>query len=220
MLSGDALQQSSSPFSESSLQGSSVFTQSGLANGSADVAIGQLSFDGMGAISGQLDENNGGVITTAAVLAGSYTTQSNGRALLNLINVKTQAVTSFVAYLIAPNSAFLLSMEPAVKIGALQPQVVAPPFSNGVAAGTFTVGSGRRGQFKCGTGHWRDHIGWERRTSRISGDRRFEPDLRAQPRLACGWNVLRLVGLEQWQGRCQPHLARATDDCVLDGFVL
>jgi hypothetical protein len=139
MLSGDALQQSSSPFSESSLQGSSVFTQSGLANGSADVAIGQLSFDGTGAISGQLDENNGGAITTAAVLAGSYTTQSNGRALLNLINVKTQAVTSFVAYLIAPNSAFLLSMEPAVKIGALQPQVVAPPFSNGVAAGTFTL---------------------------------------------------------------------------------
>jgi hypothetical protein len=139
MLSGDALQQSSSPFSESSLQGSSVFTQSGLANGSADVAIGQLSFDGMGAISGQLDENNGGVITTAAVLAGSYTTQSNGRTLLNLINVKTQAVTSFVAYLIAPNSALLLSMEPAVKIGALQPQVVAPPFSNGVAAGTFTL---------------------------------------------------------------------------------
>jgi hypothetical protein len=73
------------------------------------------------------------------VLAGSYTTQSNGRTLLNLINVKTQAVTSFVAYLIAPNSALLLSMEPAVKIGALQPQVVAPPFSNGVAAGTFTL---------------------------------------------------------------------------------
>ena len=74
------------------------------------------------------------------MLAGSYTTQSNGRALLNLINVKTQAVTSFVAYLIAPNSGFLLSMEPAVKIGALQPQVVAPPFNNSLLAGTFMFG--------------------------------------------------------------------------------
>lgn len=138
MFSGEALQQSSSPFSESSFQGFTVFTQSGLANGSADVAVGQLSFDGKGAIAGQFDENNGGVITRAALLAGSYTTQPNGRTLLNLANVKTQSVTSFVAYLIAPNSAFLLSMEPAVKIGALQPQLVAPPFNNSLAAGTFT----------------------------------------------------------------------------------
>jgi hypothetical protein len=29
-------------------------------------------------------------------------------------------------------------MEPAVKIGALQPQLVAPPFNNSLAAGTFT----------------------------------------------------------------------------------
>jgi hypothetical protein len=141
MFSGEALQQSGSPFSATSFQGLSIFTQSGLANGSPYVAVGQLSFDGQGAIGGQFDENNGGAITTSALLGGSYITQSNGRALLNLVNVKTQGVTSFVAYLIAPNSAFLLSMEPAVRIGALRPQLVTPPFTNSVAAGTFTFAS-------------------------------------------------------------------------------
>ncbi len=141
MFSGEALQQSGSPFSAASFQGLSIFTQSGLANGSPYVAVGQLSFDGQGAIGGQFDENNGGAITTSALLGGSYTTQSNGRTLLNLVNVKTQGVTSFVAYLIAPNAAFLLSMEPAVRIGALRPQLVAPLFTNSVAAGTFTFAS-------------------------------------------------------------------------------
>jgi hypothetical protein len=138
LFSGEALQQSGSPFGDASLHGPAIFTQSGLSNGAADVSIGLVSFDGNGNIAGEFDENNGGVVTTEAQLTGTYVAQSNGRTLLNLVDVKTQNVSSLVAYLIAPNTAFLLSREAAVQIGTLQPQQVAAPFGNSLLAGTFT----------------------------------------------------------------------------------
>jgi hypothetical protein len=131
------LQQSGSPFGDKSLQGPAIFTQSGLSNGLADVSIGVVSFDGNGNITGEFDENNGGVVTTEAQLTGTYVTQSNGRTLLSLVDVKTQNVSSLVAYLTGPNSAFLLSREAAVQIGTLQPQQVSSPFGNSLLAGTF-----------------------------------------------------------------------------------
>ena len=138
LFSGEALQQSGSPFGDASLHGPAIFTQSGLSNGAADVSIGLVSFDGNGNIAGEFDENNGGAVTTEAQLTGTYVAQSNGRTLLNLVDVKTQNVSSLVAYLIAPNTAFLLSREAAVQIGTLQPQLVAAPFGNSLLAGTFT----------------------------------------------------------------------------------
>jgi hypothetical protein len=138
IFGGEALQQSGSPFSDASLHGPAIFTQSGLSNGSADVSIGLVSFDANGNIAGEFDENNGGIITTEAQLTGTYVAQSNGRTVLNLVNVKTQTVTSLVAYLIAPNSAFLLNRGAGVQVGTLKPQQITAPFGNSFLAGTFT----------------------------------------------------------------------------------
>jgi len=140
VFSGEVLQQSGSPSSPTSLQGNTIFTETGLTGGFADVSAGLMAFDGAGSITGQFDENSGGSITANGALTGVYSVAVTGRATMNVVNAQSHAVSSLVAYIVSPNFALLMDLGPTVKMGRVEPQVIAPPFSNASLAGDLIFG--------------------------------------------------------------------------------
>lgn len=140
IFSGEALQQSGAPYVASSLHGNTIFSETGLIGGFADVSVGLMSFDGGGGITGQFDENNGGSITAAGTLTGVYSVAVTGRVAMNVVNAQNHSVSSLVAYIVSPNSAFLMDLGPTVKMGQVTPQLIAAPFSNSSLAGDLIFG--------------------------------------------------------------------------------
>jgi len=140
IFSGEALQQSGAPFAPASLQGNTIFSETGLTGGFADVSAGLMSFDGGGSITGQFDENSGGLITAAGTLTGVYSVAVTGRVAMNVVNAQNHLVSSLTVYLISPNFAFLMDTGPTVKMGQIKPQLIAPPFSNSSLAGDLIFG--------------------------------------------------------------------------------
>ena len=139
IFSGEALQQSGSPATPASLQGNTIFTETGLTGGFADVSAGLMSFDGAGNIAGQFDENNGGVVTSGSALSGIYAVSVTGRGSMNV--ARSGSVSTLVAYVVSPNFAFLMDLGSTVKLGQLVPQSIAPPFGNSSLAGELIFGS-------------------------------------------------------------------------------
>jgi Fe-S cluster assembly iron-binding protein IscA len=140
IFSGEALQQSGAPSTPSSLLGNAIFSETGLTGGFADVSVGLMSFDGGGSITGQFDENNGGSITAAGTLTGVYSVAVTGRVAMNVVNAQNHSVSSLVAYIVSPNSAFLMDLGPTVKMGQVTPQLIAAPFGNSSLAGDLIFG--------------------------------------------------------------------------------
>jgi hypothetical protein len=138
---GRARQQSGSPYSNASLNGFSVFYESGLLGSSPDVAVGRYMFDGQGNVVQQIDENRGGAIFIGDLWGGTYQVAPNGRTTLTLVNAGNGQNKTLTFYLVSPNEAFLLDGSGTVMAGYSQAQVVQPPFGDADFAGTYTFGA-------------------------------------------------------------------------------
>jgi hypothetical protein len=125
---GEALAQSGSPFSNGSLNGSSVF--SAFAN--QDFTAGLYAFDAKGAMT--VDENNGGTVTLDATTNGTYSVSGNGRA-----TVASGGSTVSVLYLVSPNEGFILNTDPNGATGFFEPQATGP-FTDSSIDGNFFLG--------------------------------------------------------------------------------
>jgi len=120
------------------LNGVSIVYQQGTSNaaGTSRVDVGAVTFTstgaGTGTLSGGLDENDGGTITTASTntVSGSFTVAPNGRVTLTGAGNNPP-----VLYMIGANSVFLIGKGTHVEAGAGEAQSANLPFS-------FTAGNG------------------------------------------------------------------------------
>jgi hypothetical protein len=129
---GEALKQSGGPFSNSSLNGTSVF--SALTSANQYVTAGLYTFDAKGAMTALEDENNGGTVTLDATTNATYSVSSNGR-----VTVASGGSTVSVLYLVSPNEGFILNTDPNGATGFFEPQA-AGPFTDSSINGNFFLG--------------------------------------------------------------------------------
>ena len=102
-MSGVALSQSDGPYSANSLNGPAVFGLTGV----SDLSIGLEKFDGHGAFTGTIDENNGGVITANLAIAGNYVVDVNG---FGRGTISRQGGQPRPFYLVAADKGFIIDM--------------------------------------------------------------------------------------------------------------
>jgi hypothetical protein len=113
MFGGLGKKQAAGPFSFSSLNTTCVFSLTGVANsavGNGSAAIGVITLDGIGAITGgPMDSSDNAVPAAYPNLTGTYTAadSSTGRGTLHL-STGTGVTRDLIYYLISPNTAFLL----------------------------------------------------------------------------------------------------------------
>jgi hypothetical protein len=138
-ISGSALQQTGGPFTNNSLKGTSVFnlTAAGANTGIGSVAVGVETFDGTGGLVGTKYENNAGVVTVGAALAGQYTMDSNGlgRGLFTL----SGDTHPKPFYLVSPGKGFVIDSNSMVA-GSFETQTNGP-FGNESISGDYVLGS-------------------------------------------------------------------------------
>jgi hypothetical protein len=143
ILGGPAEIQNGSPFSGSSFDGSSIFTLSGSNGSTPQDTVGRLSFNGDSNVTVNFDENNGGNITVAGLLAGGYDLEVNGRGTLNLDNSTNGNVSVWYIYATGPNQGFVMDASTAAAgIGEVTPVTISPPFSNSDILGAYLFASG------------------------------------------------------------------------------
>lgn len=135
---GEALQQSGAPFSAGSLNGNTILlTQSQTGVPSAHVNLGLITFDGVSALNGFIDTNDGGTITSNAAISGaSYAlaSASNGRFTVSGTGKPV------VGYLVGPNSAFMTEVGTGSSptMNRLLPQATGP-FTAASLQGAFAI---------------------------------------------------------------------------------
>jgi len=133
--SGMAVRQTGGPFSNSSLRATGVFHLTGRGSGvTPEAAIGLLRSDGVGGVSGLIDTNRAGAVTTNQPFNGSYAIAADGRGTIG-----SAANPLFVFYLVSPNHALLMSSQPLVGpvlAGAVEPQRPGP-FSSASLLGQY-----------------------------------------------------------------------------------
>jgi hypothetical protein len=120
ILAGQVLQQSGTPFTDASLDGTSVIelqsTGAGANTPTATAGIFTTTNNPV-AFTFAADQNQGGTMATVN-LAGTFIVASNGRVVLT----PTGGGSVPVLYLIAPNQAFVIGTNPGVDFGLLTPQ--------------------------------------------------------------------------------------------------
>lgn len=133
---GEVDRQSGGPFSAASLSGNMVLvTQSATGVPSPHASIGIITADGVSAISGVLDTNDGGNIQLSQSFTGltyAVTSAANGRFTLSGSGVHTQA-----GYLISPDNAFMVDIGGGPSNARLYAQS-AGPFLESSLSGLFT----------------------------------------------------------------------------------
>lgn len=139
-VSGLVLKQSEGSFSMDSLKGPSVFHLTGAVAyvaPSGSVAVGLETFDGNGGLTGSVERNNQGVISTDASLSGTYALDSSalGRGQLNL----TGDSQPKPFYMVSPGKAFLIDSG-GYEAGMLEPQS-SPPINDGSLVGIYAIGT-------------------------------------------------------------------------------
>jgi hypothetical protein len=139
LQSGTVLSQASTPYSNSSLNASSVFYEVGVNSASpttqSDLGIGLFTANGTGGLTIVSDENDGGTITTNKTISGfTYSVASNGR-----VTITGGAATPPILYLVDNNKAFVLGANASVGSGFLEPQS-GGPFTSFSLSGTFSFG--------------------------------------------------------------------------------
>jgi len=137
--SGTVLSQASNAFTNSSLNGASVFYEVGVNSAASttqsDVRIGQFVSNGTGGLAVTSDENDGGVITANNATNGlTYSVASNGR-----VTITGGTGAPPILYLVDTNKAFLLGADGSVGFGFLEPQSVGP-FTVFSITGTYFFG--------------------------------------------------------------------------------
>ena len=140
VFAGMVLQQSGSPFSNASLNATSVLFANGITGASpptSDVLLGLLSIPNSGNFSLSADENNGA--TTASVSdSGAYSIDSTtGR----VITTVSSANHPPIFYLVSANEGFLLGSDNSVTTGFFELQT-GGPFGSSSADGSYSYGSG------------------------------------------------------------------------------
>jgi hypothetical protein len=132
---GQVLAQSSTSFSNASLNGISVEYEEGLdSSKNAAATIGLLTFNGVTGVTFSRDYNDNGTTTTQAGNL-TYATSANGRAVLQ------QGGAPFaILYLVDKNKGFLMSTGSSVTAGFLEPQATGP-FSNASINGSYFLGT-------------------------------------------------------------------------------
>lgn len=142
LLSGETLS-APSPFTVPAMQNSYMIQFAGLSSGIPDANLGVVTFDGVDAMSGTIDENNGGLATANTVTANYAVNQATGRLLFT-----TQPTPHpLVGYIVSATggvSAFLISLDAAAEAGTLEYQNANPPtsgFSNASISGPYALGT-------------------------------------------------------------------------------
>jgi len=142
LFAGSALQQLGGPFSNSSLNATSVVYFSGLANSGGTtvsrVTAGIVTIPSSGTFSFSGQQNSGGTISPQGA-TGTYSVASNGRVTLSGSGGRP------IFYLVSANRAFALLTDdnlasPHVESGFVEPQT-GSPFSNSSASGTYAFGT-------------------------------------------------------------------------------
>jgi Bacterial Ig-like domain (group 2) len=134
---GQILAQTSSPFSNSSLSGTTVEYEQGLGTtaGQPLAAIGLINF-GSGTAAVTRDVDDSGTITTQAPsLTFQAPVTTNGRVVL--MNSTTEFA---VVYLVSPNQGFIMSAANSATVGFFQPQA-SGPFSVASINGSYFGGT-------------------------------------------------------------------------------
>jgi hypothetical protein len=129
---GQALAQSGGPFSNGSLNGTSVF--SALMGRNDNATAGLYTFDAKGAMTVLEDENHGGTVTLDATTSVTYSASGNGR-----VTVASGGSTVSVLYLVSPNEGFILNTDPNGASGFFEPQATGP-FTDSSIDGNFFLG--------------------------------------------------------------------------------
>jgi hypothetical protein len=107
---GTATLQSGGPFSAASLSGNYVVSIGGSTAAGALAEVGQFNADGVGTVSGVVDENFNGAPTENATLAGSFASvTSNGRGTIGLSF--PSGTLTFAFYLANNNTAYLMEAD-------------------------------------------------------------------------------------------------------------
>ena len=137
-ISGSALQQSGGPFAASSLNGASVFNLTGLHGAGSDVVVGQETLNGSGSLSGTIDENNAGAITSNMAFTGTYTVDANGlgRGVITLVGDPNPKPF----YLVSSGKGFIIDTGGSAQAGIFEPQT-GGPFSNASVSGNYVLGT-------------------------------------------------------------------------------
>jgi hypothetical protein len=129
------LQQPSSVFNATALNGISVATGSGLDGSNASVLAGLLTGNGISSVAVSYDQNDGGTVSLGDTATGTYIADpsTNGRMAFTGLGPRFAA-----AYLTAPNQGILIGSDAAVTYGLLQAQA-SPPFSSTSILGGYTL---------------------------------------------------------------------------------
>jgi hypothetical protein len=126
-------------FDDAALNGNSIMELNGLnpngGNPTADVLLGLANWNGGGAGTTTLDENNGGV-TSQHTVQGIYNVATNGR-------VTTAGIGggSPIFYLYNFNQAFVVGQDATVLSGTIEIQTAVPPMSRRSIVGIYVGGS-------------------------------------------------------------------------------
>jgi Bacterial Ig-like domain (group 2) len=138
---GQILAQTSSPFSNTSLNGMTVEYEQGLGTtaGQPLAAIGLINFGASPiSVSRDIDDSgmlDGGTTTPETSSLTFSTVASNGRVVL-----MNGASESAIVYLVSPNQGFMMSATPSATVGFFQPQA-SGPFSVASINGSYFGGT-------------------------------------------------------------------------------
>jgi hypothetical protein len=138
LISGTALQQSNSPYANSSLSAVSLIYVNGLTGtgSGSSMDAGLFSPDGAGNFTFSGDENNAGTISTLS-FSGTYSVASSGRVLITKGGSTTPDI---LEYLVSPNKGFILFTDNQVMANFAEP-VTGGPFTNASLNGAFSFGT-------------------------------------------------------------------------------
>jgi hypothetical protein len=118
------------------MNGTDVISLQGLGStaGTSDVQVGLFVPAGNGSYTLSTKENNGGIVTSNALVSGTYSVAANGRGTL------TAGTATPVIYLVSQDKGFLVGTDTSVTTGSFEPQT-GGPFGNTSASGTYAFGS-------------------------------------------------------------------------------
>jgi hypothetical protein len=129
LVAGEIRAQSTTSFSASSLNGTSII----YTTGQGVVDVGSLAFTSSNtSIAATLDENKAGTASTTTATF-TYTLSTNGRVVVS------GGKHPMIAYLVDSNEGFFLDDDPAVSDGFFYPQATGP-FSNTSVSGNYFFG--------------------------------------------------------------------------------
>jgi hypothetical protein len=133
MLAGEVLKQSGGPFSNASLNGTSVFDLIGRpGSNQALVSVGLLTADGNGNITGVADINNNNSISANIPYTATYNIDANGRGTL-----ASATLPDMIFYLVRPGTALLMEAPGSdVQAGSFEPQSPLP-YGNAFLIGQY-----------------------------------------------------------------------------------